>query len=130
MAFDVRLEGHTFVIDADTDFGGQNLGPRPKGLLLSALAGCTAMDVISILAKMRVKPRRFEVTSDGTLASDHPKKFTRIVVSYRFEGDDLPLEKLQKAINLSEERYCGVSATLRGNVEIAREIWINGAKVA
>ncbi len=129
MAFEAELEGHRFMIDAYAEFGGRGLGPAPKGLLLSALAGCTALDVVSILEKMRVKPRRFEVKAEGQLAEEHPKRFLRIVVTYSFEGDDLPLDKLKKAVALSEERYCGVSATLRGNVELVSEIRVNGASV-
>lgn len=128
MAFQAELNGHTFLIDGEAHVGGEDKGPRPKGLLLTALAGCTAMDVISILHKMRIEPTRFEVAADGTLADEHPKRFTEIVVRYLFEGADLPLDKLQKAVTLSEERYCGVSATLRPAVQMRHEIWINGKK--
>lgn len=129
MAFEVELDGHRFMVDADPQFGGTNKGPKPKGLLLSSLAGCTAMDVISILGKMRVEPARFEVKVDADLADEHPKKFVRIRVRYFFEGEDLPLDKLFKAVSLSEERYCGVSATLRGVVPMETVVLVNGEVV-
>lgn len=126
MAFQAHLDGHRFMVDADTQFGGRDLGPKPKGLLLTSLAGCTAMDVIAILNKMRVSPSRFEVKVDGDLADEHPKKFVSIRTEYLFEGEDLPVDKVKKAVNLSEERYCGIYATLRGNVPFETVIKING----
>ena len=130
MAFETELDGHRFMVDADPQFGGTNQGPKPKGLLLSALAGCTAMDVVSILGKMRVPLDRFEVKVDADLADEHPKRFVRIRVRYFFEGQDLPLDKLFKAVNLSEERYCGVSATLRDVVPIETVVHVNGEVVS
>ncbi len=124
MTFGVELDGHSFTIDADPKVGGKDAGPKPKGLLLSSLAGCTAMDVISILRKMKAVPSRFDVQASGELTEDHPKKFTRIVVRYVFEGE-LDEGKVRKAVSLSEERYCGVFATLRGNVEFETVIEIN-----
>ncbi len=129
MAFDAHLDGFEFKIDADEQFGGRKLGPKPKGLLLTSLIGCTAMDVIAILGKMRVAPKSFEVTSAGTLVDEHPKKFERITLIYKFEGTELPEKKLRRAVSLSEERYCGVRATLVPAVEITSEIWVNGAKL-
>lgn len=129
MAFQAHLDGHRFMVDADPNFGGRDLGPKPKGLLLTALAGCTAMDVISILKKMRVEPSRFEVKADGDLADEHPKGFVAIRTEYLFEGEDLPVDKLKKAVNLSEERYCGIYSTLRGNVPFETVIKVNGEVV-
>jgi putative redox protein len=129
MAFETRLDGHTFLMDASPEHGGSDRGPRPKGLVLAALAGCTGVDVVSILEKMRVAFTRFEVEVDGEVASEHPKRITEVTVRYRFEGTDLPVDKLARAIALSEERYCGVSATLRPAVTLTSELWINGARV-
>ena len=75
MAFSASLNGFDFIIDADTKVGGQNRGPRPKGLVAIALAGCTAMDVISILKKMKVTVKEFEVVTDPVFSSEHPKKY-------------------------------------------------------
>ncbi len=126
MAFTAKLDGFDIIIDADEKVGGKNLGPMPKGLTLISLAGCTGMDVISILKKMRVEVDSFEVSTDGSLADEHPKKFNTIKTTYRFTGNDISSEKVKKAVSLSEERYCGVSATLQPAVELISEIIING----
>lgn len=127
MAFDAELDGHSFAIDADEQFGGRDLGPRPKGLLVTSLLGCTAMDVVAILGKMRVELDGFEVSADAVLTDEHPKKYTSITVRYDFTGTDLPEAKLRRAVQLSEERYCGVRATLEPVVELRTEIRVNGA---
>lgn len=126
MTFDAELDGFKFALDADPRFGGRGAGPQPKGLTLTSLAGCTAMDVIAILKKMKAEPDRFEVSASGDLAEEHPKRFTRIVVRYVFEGEELDEGKLRRAVSLSEERYCGVFPTLRGNVELETVIEVNG----
>jgi putative redox protein len=75
MAFEAEVNGHTLVLDAIPEVGGENRGPRPKPLMLAALAGCTAMDVISILKKMRVPVEKFNVRAQGDLTDEHPKHF-------------------------------------------------------
>jgi putative redox protein len=92
--------------------------------MLTALAGCTAMDVISILKKMRVEVEDFKVSVEGELTDEYPKHFTHMHVVYAFKGQNLPMEKLQKAVNLSEERYCGVSASYRKAMKLTSEIKI------
>jgi putative redox protein len=124
MAFKANINGHELMLDLDEERGGTNLGPKPKPLLLVALGGCTAMDVISILKKMRIEPEYFNVKVDGELTEEHPKHFKKIKILYEFRGKDLPLEKLQKAIDLSQDHYCGVSETLKKSVEITSEIKI------
>ena len=126
MSFTAKLDGFDIIIDADENVGGENLGPRPKGLTLISLAGCTGMDVISILKKMRVNVDSFEVSTKASLTEEHPKRFKTITLIYEFKGTDIPLDKVKKAVSLSEERYCGVSATLKPKVEITNEIRING----
>lgn len=129
MAFDAQLDGFNFMIDADPAFGGQNKGPKPKGLTLVSLAGCTSMDVISILGKMRVKPDSFEVATEANLAGQHPKTFTDIVIKYIFTGSDLPLDKLKHAIELSYETYCGVSAMLKPVTKMSYKVIVNGEEI-
>jgi len=123
MHFMGEMDGHQIPIDADEQFGGENQGSRPKGLLLTALAGCTGMDVISMLRKMRVEPEAFSVETKGTVADDHPKVFTHIHLTYKFKGD-LPREKVEKAVTLSQDRYCAVSAMLKQDVEMDWDIVI------
>jgi putative redox protein len=92
--------------------------------MMVALAGCTGMDVISILKKMRVEVEGFAVRVVGDLTEEHPKHFEKMHVIYEFKGKDLPMDKLEKAINLSEERYCGVSVSYRQAMGITSEIQI------
>ncbi len=125
MAFETELNGHTFYLDAAKEFGGQDLGPSPKGLLLSALAGCTGMDVVSMLKKMKVKDFEYEMKVSGETATEHPKTFTVITLDYYFNGEDLPLKKIRKAISLSKEKYCAVSAMLNKSATINVRIFIN-----
>jgi len=129
MAFEAELNGFKFLIDADKSVGGNDLGPRPKGLTLISLAGCTGMDVISILKKMRVDVDSFEVSTNAVLTEEHPKKITDITVTYKLSGKNIPAEKVKKSVALSEERYCGVSATLKPGVNITSEIILNGEKL-
>lgn len=125
MAFDANVDGHKITIDAKESSGGENAGPTPKPLILLSLGGCTAMDVISILKKMRVEPDDFNVIVDGDLTEEHPMRFTKMHIRYEFTGKNLPFEKLEKAVSLSQDRYCGISATLKESVEITHEIIIN-----
>ena len=124
MAFEVEVSGHKIIIDADENVGGEDMGPRPKPLMLAALGGCTAMDVVSILRKMRVNFETVNVKVDGELTEEHPKHFYKIHITYEFKGKDLPLEKLEKAINLSQDRYCGVSYSYMKAMELTYEIKI------
>ena len=124
MAFEATINGFKIILDADDAVGGENRGPRPKPLTLVSLAGCTAMDVISILKKMRVVPEYFNVEVEGELTEEHPKYFHSINIKYIFRGKDLPMDKLEKAINLSQDRYCGVSAMLLKVATFTHEIVI------
>jgi len=127
MAFEAEVSGHKIVIDAVEKVGGQDRGARPKPFMMLALAGCTAMDVISILKKMRVDVKDFKVKVDGDLTEEHPKRFHKMHVIYEFTGSNLPMAKLQKAITLSEDRYCGVSASYKMAMELTSEIVVNEA---
>lgn len=124
MAFEANVNGFKIIMDATEAVGGKNSGPRPKPLTLASLGGCTGMDVVSILAKMRIKPSYFNISIDGELTDEHPKYYHKIHLIYSFKGDNLPLEKLEKAVNLSKDRYCGVSKLLNAGAEITYEIII------
>jgi putative redox protein len=125
MAFETELYGHKLTIDTDRSNGGQDLGPRPKSLLLVALAGCTGMDIVSILEKMRVELIDLNVKVEGELTEEHPKQFTSLHIIYEFWGKELPMDKLEKAVSLSDERYCGVSATLKKGIPVTHEIVVH-----
>lgn len=122
MAFETEINDHKILIDAVEEVGGENKGPRPKPFMLAALGGCTGMDVISILKKMHVEVEKFNVIVDGDLTEEFPKHFYKMHVIYEFTGKDLPIDKLKKAVSLSEERYCGVSAVYKKALELTSEI--------
>jgi putative redox protein len=122
MSFESEINGHKIIIDAKPEVGGQDRGPRPKTLMLAALGGCTSMDVISILKKMRVEFKSLNVIVEGELSEDHPRRFLKMHVIYEVEGKDLPLDKIEKAVLLSEEKYCGVNAVYREAIELSSEI--------
>ena len=117
--------GHQIQMDASEEVGGQNSGARPTELVLSAVAGCTGIDIISILQKMRLEPTSFHMDVKGDRAENHPKRFTHIHIHYALEGD-LPEEKVVRAIQLSNEKYCSVSRSL--NAEMTTSFSINGIK--
>jgi len=129
MAFDIELNGHHFTIDASEEVGGENKGPRPKGLMLSALGGCTGMDVVSMLRKMKVTEYELSIDVSGEQTDEHPKIYHTITVEFRFSGSDLPESKIKKAVALSETRYCGVSEMLRKAAQMKIIIYINGEEI-
>lgn len=110
-------------LDAHPEHGGKGKGQSPKELVLSGLAGCTAMDVISILRKMRSLPRSLHVEVEADQTKEHPKVFSRIHLRYIAAGVDK--EKLEKAVQLSQDQYCGVSAMLKKTAEISFEIMVS-----
>jgi len=124
MAFESELDGHTFSIDADEKFGGKDKGPRPKGLMLTSLCGCTAMDVISILRKMKSEPDEFWVEAETDLTDEHPKVFKKITLTYYLKGGEVTRENAEKAVNMSVDKYCGVNAMLSKAVDIEPKIII------
>jgi putative redox protein len=132
MTFEVQQDGHTFLIDAAEAVGGRDLGPKPKALLLSALAGCTGMDVISILGKMRIPVERFAVSVEAEQTEEHPKRYTSARVRYELWGEGLEdkEKKVRRAVTLSEENYCGVFATLRPSMALTTEIVVNDQLLA
>ncbi len=104
--------GHSFVLDD----GRGDTGPRPAELIPMALAGCTAMDVISILRKKRQEVTRYEVRAEGVQMDDHPNAFTRIDVLHVVEGPAIDVGALRRAIELSATKYCSVGATLSSGI--------------
>ncbi|ORC37914.1 osmotically inducible protein C [Marispirochaeta aestuarii] len=114
MAFESRLGNHTVRMDADAESGGSDSGVRPKPLLLTALAGCSGMDVAAMLSKMRQPLSFFNMQVDAETSEEHPKTYTRIELVYQFKkSDGLDESKVEKAVKLSQEKYCGVSAMLK-----------------
>ena len=125
LSFDADLQGHNIALDADESVGGKNYGPTPKPLMLTSLAGCTGMDVAAILSKMQMPYDGFEVEVEGDVGESHPKTYTDIRLRYVFTGAELDREKIEKAVKLSQEKYCGVSAMLREVSNLDYEIVLN-----
>ena len=128
MAFEVALGGHTFPIDAKPEHGGEGTGPNPKSLLLGALGGCTGMDVVSILTKMRQPFTALKVSLDAELTDEHPRMLRDIQVHFDVEGGVDP-KKLWRAVALSRDRYCGVQAMLAKAADITITVTLNGEAV-
>jgi putative redox protein len=117
----VAPEGNA-MIDAAEEVGGQGKGLRPKALMLTSLAGCSAMDVVSLLKKMRAEVEDFKIEVVANLTEEHPKYYDKVHVIYRFYGSDFKKDKIEKAVNLSVERYCGVMEMFRKFAEVTTEI--------
>jgi putative redox protein len=124
LSFEAEVGGHKIYLDTAAEHGGKNLGPRPKPLMMVALAGCTGMDVAAILKKMRVEIESMTVEVEGDVTEEHPKRFSGMKVIYRLKGNNIPLESVEKAVMLSKTRYCGVSANYSEAFPIEYEIII------
>lgn len=122
LVFEVDTEGQKVMIDANSEGSQKPRGLRPKALMMVSLAGCTAIDVVDILNKMRVKIEGLTISVEGNLRDDLPKDYLSMHVTYVFKGKELPLEKLERAVELSKDKYCGVSATLVRAIDITYEI--------
>jgi len=122
MLFSVEEPGGTINIDSDAEFGGEGKGALPKPLMLSSLAGCTGMDVVSLLKKMRAEVTDFKIEVKAHLTDEHPKYYDKVEVIYKFYGTDFKKDKIEKSVNLSIERYCGVMEMFRHFAEVSTRI--------
>ena len=120
---------HWVVMDGSPDFGGNLAGSTPKELLLMALAGCTATDVVPILKKKRAPLQKLEINVKGTEREEHPRIFTEIHVEYVFYGDGLRAGDIERAIELSTTKFCSVSAILRTSAPIKHSYRIESSKL-
>ncbi|MBD3386712.1 osmotically inducible protein OsmC [candidate division KSB1 bacterium] len=110
--------GHWVSMDGPEAFEGSNAGVRPLELFLMGLGGCTSMDVISILQKKRIKVDDYECILEAERAEEHPKVFTKVKVNFIFYGEDIDKKDVERAIELSENKYCSASAMLKKSVPI------------
>jgi len=124
LAFEAEVDGHKLYMDTSMEHGGKNIGPRPKPLMMVALAGCTGMDVAAILKKMREDIEELTIEVEGDVSEDHPKRFERMKVIYRVKGKGVNRKNVEKAVNLSSTKYCGVSANYSKAFPITHEIII------
>lgn len=116
--FDSALESNHIELNSNKDEKGNALGFNPKALLLSALAGCSGIDVVDILTKMKVTFNKLEITAEAEQTEEHPRVFKDISIKYVSDVGENDIEKLRKAIELSLNKYCGVAAMLRKNSNI------------
>ncbi len=105
--------GKTVMMDTSVDGTDERFGLSPKAMMLSSLAGCSGLDIVSILDKMKVKDYDFKMEIEGELTDEHPKYYHTVTVDYHFYGDNLKESKFKKAIDLSVEKYCGVMEMFR-----------------
>jgi len=123
MAFYTKTpSGHDVHVDASPKVGGMDSAPRPTELVLIGLAGCTSMDVVSILRKMKVENYTYEIVVSAERTEEYPKVVTAIHLKYIFKGKELPHDKIEKAVRLSQERYCSVSAMLGQVAKLTYEV--------
>ena len=122
MSFDADISGHNVTIDAKAEVGGHEKGPTPKKLMLVSLAGCSGMDVASLIKKMRIEVDSLQINVKANLTEEHPKFYDKVHVTYLVKGDNVDKAKFQKAVDLSQERYCGVSEMFRQFSELTYDI--------
>ena len=119
LAFDATADtGHTVRIDTTVEGGGLGSGMNPKKMVLGALSACSGMDVVDMLKKMRVPFTKLEIDAEAEQTEDHPKVYKYINLTYKVDAKPEDLDKVTKAVNLSKEKYCGVSAMLAKHCEI------------
>ena len=116
--------GETLFMDAP-DEGIENKGLRPKALMLSSLAGCSGLDVVSLLKKMRAEVNDFKMVVHGELTEEHPKYYHKVVIEYHFYGSDLQEDKINKAVKLSVDQYCGVMEMFRQFAKVTTEVYLH-----
>ncbi|MDN3664997.1 OsmC family protein [Algibacter miyuki] len=113
--------GHNLFIDAGEENGGKGEGYRPKALMLSGLAGCSGLDVASLIKKMKLEVDTFKIEIEANLTEEHPKYYDKVTMQFHFYGSDLNEKKLQKTVDLSIEKYCGVMEMFRQFAEMKVE---------
>ena len=116
--------GHSITMDGPPEIGGDNLGVRPMEMLLLGVAGCTMIDVVTTLKKMRQELTHCETKVNAERADDHPKVFTDIHIQFLIKGNDLDSKKVEKAITLSAEKYCSASIMLGKTASISHDFEI------
>jgi len=121
MQFESTNPGGSLIIDAAEEVGGTNNGLRPKALMLSALAGCSGLDVASLIKKMRLEVTDFNIETQGFLTDTEPQVYDKVTVTYHFYGSNLNEEKLNRAVELSVEKYCGVMQMFRSFADVKIE---------
>jgi len=131
---DMRFEstnpsGQNLFIDAGEENGGKSEGYRPKALMLSGLAGCSGLDVAALIKKMKLDVDTFKIETEANLTDEHPKYYDKVAMHFHFYGDSLNEKKLQRAVDLSIEKYCGVMEMFRQFSKLTIETHFHSTKV-
>jgi putative redox protein len=124
MAFIANINGHDVLMDTTADDGGEDSGPSPKRLMLASLGGCTGMDIVPMLNKMKVPFSDFSITVDADVRDEYPKIYNRVKITYSIRMAPADKPKLEKAIALSQEKYCSVSAMFKSFAQLETAIVI------
>jgi putative redox protein len=122
MNFTADINGHKIEIDTDEAGGGKNIGTRPKALMLASLAGCTGLDVVSILNKMRINFSDLSISVDGHLTDTEPKIYDEVTINYTIKVSKEDESKVEKAVNLSQDKYCGVTKMFESFAKVGFKI--------
>src|SRR6056300_1995879 len=121
--------GYKFTMFDKSQDNGDVVGFAPKALMLSSLAGCSGLDVVSLLEKMRAEVADFYIEVNGELTDEHPKYYHKVKVDYHFSDVNLQEDKIQKAVNLSVTKYCGVMEMFRRFATVETEIHLHKKEV-
>ena len=129
MQFNTLVNGHTIIMDAPERVGGEDHGPIPKPFVLTALSGCTGMDIVSILRKAQKEIKELNIKVTGELSKQQPIEYVSMHVIYEFIGDDLNKDAALDAVTTSQEKYCGVSHMLKKAIPVTWEVNYNGVQL-
>ena len=122
MSFTATINGHKLVMDTNAEDGGMDIGPGPKRLMLASLAGCTGIDIVSILNKMKVSFSSFSISTQASLTTENPKIYDHVKITYKIKMAEVDKPKMIKAVNLSKDKYCGVFAMFSKFAKMDTEI--------
>lgn len=129
MQFNALINGHTIVMDAPERVGGEDNGPIPKPFVLSALSGCTGMDIVAILRKANKEATSFNIKVSGEISKQAPIEYVAIHLVYEFEGNEENKDAALNAVTDSQEKYCGVSHMLKKALPVTWEVTYNGKQI-
>ncbi|MGB0897104.1 MAG: OsmC family protein [Flavobacteriaceae bacterium] len=118
MTFESTNPGGDIVMDASKEIGGNDAGLRPKAMMLSSLAGCSGIDIAMLAKKMKVDMDTFDIVIEAELTDEHPRYYNKVACEYNFYGTDLNEKKIQKIVDLSVDKYCGVMVMFRQFAEV------------
>ena len=122
MAFEMDIGGHKLITDAALEDGGNDFGPSPKSLLLAGIIGCSGIDIMTITKKMKILLEDLNIDIEAEIRDEVPYVYDYIKITYKFKGKNIACDKVERAVRLSMEKYCGVTAMLEKAVPISYEI--------